>query len=41
MIPSLFYAVELVLLDDNNKVKNRKFGVIPDGVTSIPIGVNS
>jgi len=29
------------MLDENNNVKNRKFGVIPDGLTSMPIGVHS
>ena len=39
-MPTIFYGVELVLLTEDNKVKNRKFGVIPDGVTSLSIGLS-
>ena len=40
MIPSIFYAFELVLLDENNQIADRKFGVGPDGLPTVSIGVS-
>jgi penicillin amidase len=41
LIPSLFYCYEFVLLDEHNNVKNRKFGVMADGIPSISIGIGN
>lgn len=40
LIPTIFYCFEAVLLNDNNEVLNRKFGVAPDGLPTISIGVS-
>lgn len=39
LIPSLFYCHQIILLDENNQIKNRKFGVMPDGIPSVSIGI--
>ena len=39
LIPSLFYCHEIVLLDENNNIKNRKFGAMADGIPSVSMGV--
>jgi len=39
LIPSLFYVVELVLLHDNNTVRHRVLGAMPDGMPTFPLGV--
>ena len=40
IIPSLFYMMEVILVDDNNNTINQAFGVMVNGVPSITLGVN-
>ena len=40
MIPSLFYMVEMILVDENNHVQHQGFGAMVDGVPSLSVGVN-
>lgn len=40
MIPNVFYSFEAVLLNDDNSTKSRKFGVMPDGLPTVSIGVS-
>lgn len=40
MIPSLFYMIEMILVDENNNTKNQGFGLMVDGVPSLSIGIN-
>jgi penicillin amidase len=41
LIPSLFYLMEINLLDENNEVNLTCFGAKSDGVPSISIGLNN
>lgn len=40
-VPSMMYAIEIVLLDQNNQAKIQTFGLMADGLPSISIGVNN
>lgn len=36
----MFYYFEAVLLTENNEIKSRKFGAMPDGIPTVSIGVS-
>jgi penicillin amidase len=40
VIPTLFYCHESVLLTEDNKIKSRKFGAMPDGFPTMSIGIS-
>jgi acyl-homoserine lactone acylase PvdQ len=39
-MPSLFYAHEIVLLDEDNNAVSRKFGAMPSGIPTVSICVS-
>ena len=40
MIPSLFYALEVMVVDEEDQVQHRTFGVMVDGLPSFSVGVS-
>lgn len=41
LIPNLFYYFEVVILTEDNKIRSRKFGVMPDGLPTVSIGISN
>lgn len=40
ILPNMFYLFEIVLLAQDNTIKSRKFGVMPDGVPTLSLGIS-
>ena len=41
LIPNIFYYFEAVMLDDNNEIRSRKFGLMPEGFPTVSIGLSA